>query len=336
MTEPAAAPGSSAALPPRDIEYAARFFGAFGWLLRRILRLDVTGLEHLDPSRPGVLVTNHNLGCWGLLDVAAVGYAFYHLQKPPALLAGMGEELAQKVPILGKRLPRAGMYVGTPANLRACLDRGDWLLIPPGGNCDMGRPIWMRNRVRFQKPFWVKGKRYFREQVWYLPESLARRVPLYPVAISGTHEMTPVLWESPRLFRYSGLKKLREKEFWGGYPITANHLVNLAIFLATPLRSSLFAWVVFALLNLYADPLFTYPLFPFPIRVRFGRPIEDVGYSEELPFQERQASVERAQERLVGSVNELLEQLDGGTWRRWFLRSGTDRTVTGNPPRADS
>ncbi|MBI4616826.1 MAG: 1-acyl-sn-glycerol-3-phosphate acyltransferase [Planctomycetes bacterium] len=328
-SETPSARGEAAADDPHDPVYSAHFFGRAGWLLRRIFRLEVEGLERIDRDRPGVLVINHNSGLWGLLDICAVYYAWHHLQAAPGPLSSMGERLVAQAPLLGGLFRRAGIYHGTPASLESVARRGHWVLVSPGGNVDMGRPIWRRNRVRFQKPFWIKGRRYFRDQLWYLQPVLDCGMPLYPVAISGTHEMTPILWESPRLYRWLGLKKLRGDEFWGGYPITINHLLNLAIFLATPLRSSLLAWIVFLLANTYFDPMLSYPLILPRVRIRIGEPIPELGYSSATTHMGREAALRATHQRLEAAVNSMLVDLDRKRW--WSRLLGRGRPPSSSP-----
>src|SRR3990167_3761069 len=155
-----------------DAKFTARFYRQIGPILATIFRLQVTGLENL--NRPGILAANHNAGLWGILDVLLIYHAFHNLRKTPGILSAMSEETVFKVPVLGPISAKTGLKIPSLACLGDCLDAGHWMLITPGANTDQLRPIWMKNRVRFQKTVFVNGKRVFRDQTWYLDSALSR------------------------------------------------------------------------------------------------------------------------------------------------------------------
>lgn len=298
-----------------DAAFTARFYRMVGPVLAAIFRLQVTGTENL--RTPGILASNHNAGLWGILDVLLLYHAFHNLRANPGILSAMSEETVFKVPVLGPVAAKTGLKIPNPGVLGDCLDSGHWVYITPGANTDQLRPIWMKNRARFQKAVFVNGRRVFRDQTWYLDAALARGAPVYPVSISGTHEMTPILWESPAILRWSGLERLRRDEHWPGFPITLNHFINAAILAATPLRSAWWAWLVFAALHVYVDFLYSYPLFPFQVKIHFGEPLPAGRYEDGMRLGEKQARQQKLHDDLVSKVNASLTRLDS---ERWWVR----------------
>jgi 1-acyl-sn-glycerol-3-phosphate acyltransferase len=246
-----------------------------------LFRVEYRGVEKIDPDKPAILAINHNAAFWGILDVLLVTFLWWRVQKkPPGILAGYGEEAVFKIPVLGTFFRNLGGVAARIPALRKNLQEGHWALFAPGANVDLLRPVRLRHRPRFKRAVWTKSKIHFAENVGYLDAARQAGAPVYPVSISGTSEITPILWESPRLLRWTGMRWLRKDENWPGFPITLNHFINLAIFLATPLRESWIAWIVFVLANIYVDLVYFYPVFPFKVKVDVLDPVtipEDVG-----------------------------------------------------------
>ena len=318
--------GPTSAWEGYDAEYVRRFYERVGPWLRRVFRLQVSGLEHLCSDEPGILVANHNAGLWGILDVASIYYAVHHLApKPLGELMAMSEETVFKIPGLGDIAARTGLKVPSVRCLDDCLDQHCWVLVTPGANTDQLRSIWLRRRPRFQRAIFLNGRRIFRDQTWYIDSALRRNLPLYPVSVSGTHEMTPILWESSRLYRWSGLAKWRGDEHWPGFPITLNHVLHAGLLALSPLGASPVAWAIFVLLHVYVDVLYSYPLFPFQIKVHFGSPIRAGDYLEASSVAERQRIRRRVHQELVESVREGLRRLDED--RLWYRAARALRLV---------
>jgi 1-acyl-sn-glycerol-3-phosphate acyltransferase len=89
----------------------------------------VTGLEHVHPHRPALLVGNHTL--FALLDapllLAALHETFGILPRP------LGDHLHFRVPLWRTLLERFGVVDGTPENLRALMEAREWVMLFPGG-----------------------------------------------------------------------------------------------------------------------------------------------------------------------------------------------------------
>jgi 1-acyl-sn-glycerol-3-phosphate acyltransferase len=304
-----------------DREYYVEFLRKCRFLLKSVFRMEVTGLEQLRLESPGILAGNHNWGLWGITEVLGLEYAWYHEQAQPAPdLIGQGGPELQKIPLLSTLVRRAGIVVASMQGMLGPLKEGRWILIQPGAVVDQGRPIWQRRRSRMKKVSWLGSERVLTEQLAYVAAATEGGYPIYPVAWSGTHELAPILWESTRLLHWTGTQRMRREENLPSFPITLNHVLNLAVFLATPLRRSPLGWVGFTLLNLYFDPVFAYPIFPFQLRIKIGAPIPVPDLSQKrLPLAEKHKIYREIHERVTHAVDSMLVELDEGRpWVRTF------------------
>jgi 1-acyl-sn-glycerol-3-phosphate acyltransferase len=315
---PSDAHGPEPDLSGFDRPYMERFLAErCGPILKGLFRMKVEGLDRLDLKRPGILAGNHNWGLWGISEVLGFEYAWYleQRERPPDLIAQGGPEL-QQIPVLNTLVRRAGIVVASMNGMLTPLRQGRWVLIQPGAVVDQGRPIWMRRRSRIKKVSWVGERRVLTDTLGYVAAAAEGGYPIYPVAWSGTHELAPILFESTRLLRWSGIHRMRREENLPSFPITLNHLINLGAFLLTPLRRSPAAWAAFALANVYVDWVFAYPIFPFQLRIKVGDPIEVPDLSQRhVSVLERQRIYRDIHARVVKQVDEMLVELDEG--RPW-------------------
>jgi 1-acyl-sn-glycerol-3-phosphate acyltransferase len=307
-----------------DTEFILKALGLLRVPLKYVFRIKVEGLENLDMSRPGIIVANQNAGVWGALNVVSMGYAWYTFQKNPPDCIAQGGKAVFSLPILRGLVKRAGFVPVSMEGMREPLRQGKWVFVTPGSNTDQFRPIWQRNRVRFKKVAWVNHRPVLSEQLGYIGIATEHGCPIYPLAISGTHEMSPVIYECTTIDRWLGLRWLRRGEHWASFPITLNHLINLCLFLLTPLKYSVTAWVVFILVNIYIDFVYLYPIFPFQIRLKFGPPVA-------VPKVELRGANRREQHKLftslhasvVARMNALHDEIEETRpWRRALRRFG--------------
>jgi 1-acyl-sn-glycerol-3-phosphate acyltransferase len=297
-----------------------RFARGFFWLgalpVRVLFRLRFEGLEHLRLDRPGIIVSNHNLGCWGSLESFAMGYVWYWLQADPPDLVHQGGTVFYKLPFGPTLARRVGAVPASVEGMRTPLREGRWIHVQPGALVDQYRPIWLRNRPRLKKVSWIGRRRVLSDQLAYAGVAVEGGHPIYPLAVSGSQEITPILWESVFLLRWTGLRWLRRDEDWPSFPITLNHVVNLVVFLLTPFAASAWAWGVFLLANVYVDWVYLYPLFPVQLRMRLGEPIEP-----RLPTSpsvvERLQEYRRTHRDVVQRLDDMLDDIEASRpWRR--------------------
>lgn len=145
------------------------------WLLASVwFRADVRGLDNIPERGPALLVGNHSGGNM-TPDTLILAMAFsthFGAERPFYQLA---HNLILSTPLAGL-LRRFGTVAATPDNARRALDAGAVLLVYPGGDHEVSRPIWERNRIDFA------GRRGFVRQ------ALEARVPLIPVVSIGGQE----------------------------------------------------------------------------------------------------------------------------------------------------
>jgi 1-acyl-sn-glycerol-3-phosphate acyltransferase len=99
------------------------------------------------------------------------------------------------MPGLGS-LRKFGTVAASPENARKALESGAALLVYPGGDYEVHRPSWQRNRVDFD------GRKGF------LRLALAQNVPIVPVVAIGGQETALFLTRGERLAKLFALDRL--------------------------------------------------------------------------------------------------------------------------------
>lgn len=154
---------------PTEQPYLAGWL-AFWGALRRYHRYEVQGIEHLTTGRPVLIVGYHGRPLAHDLCMLTVE-VFERLGYLPHGVAHGGFEHIPRGPrILGE----LGFVTADSGSLSAAIERGEHILVAPGGTREGCRPFWRRYHVDW-------GPRY-----GYL--QLARRygLPVVPVAASGS------------------------------------------------------------------------------------------------------------------------------------------------------
>jgi len=218
-------------------------------------------------------IVNHGQGFWGIIDVL-LALDYWYIQKnfkTPLYL--ISEEIVFKIPLISSLALKGGLKNASRKNIELLLETGASIVIPPGGDGELLKPFWMKDKPVFTKSIYLNGKMILKTQTWFLDSSLKTKTPIVPLSISGTHEMTPIIYTSFFIHKYSGMAYWRRNEFLPGYPITINHFINLAIFLLTPFSDSILAWIIFILAHIYIDFLYTYPIIFRKIYIRFSNKI---------------------------------------------------------------
>ena len=161
-------------LDERDPDYIRERLPLF-WMLASIwYRGEVRGLGNIPDSGPVLLVGNHSGGNMlpdtGVFTVAFSTY--FGVERPFFQLA---HNLVLSMPGLSW-LRKFGTVAASPANARKALESGSVLLVYPGGDYEVHRPSWERNRVDFG------GRRGF------IRLALELDVPIVPVVAIGGQE----------------------------------------------------------------------------------------------------------------------------------------------------
>lgn len=145
------------------------------WLLASLwYRGEVRGLGNIPDSGPVLLVGNHSGGNL-IPDTAVFTLAFttyFGAERPFYQLA---HNLVLSLPGLGS-LRKFGTVAASPANAQKALESGAALLVYPGGDYEVHRPSWERNRIDFGSR---KG---------FIRLALEQNVPIVPIVSIGGQE----------------------------------------------------------------------------------------------------------------------------------------------------
>jgi 1-acyl-sn-glycerol-3-phosphate acyltransferase len=184
----------AADLDERDPDYIRESLPGL-WLLASIyFRADVRGLGNIPEEGPVLLVGNHSGGNLtpdtGVFTLAFSTYfgverAFYQL----------AHNLVLSMPGLGM-LRKYGTVAASPENARKALRAGAAVLVYPGGDYEVHRPIWERHRVDFDGR---KG---------WLRLALQEKVPIVPVVAVGGQETSIFLSRGEWLARALNLDRM--------------------------------------------------------------------------------------------------------------------------------
>ena len=165
------------------------------WLAASLwYRGEVRGLGNIPDDGAVLMVGNHSGGNM-TPDTVVFTLAFntyFGVERPFYQLA---HNLVLSMPGLGS-LRRFGTVAASPGNARKALQAGAALLVYPGGDYEVHRPFWQRNRVDFD------GRKGF------IRLALQENVPIVPVVSIGGHETALFLTRGEGLARLLALDRL--------------------------------------------------------------------------------------------------------------------------------
>jgi 1-acyl-sn-glycerol-3-phosphate acyltransferase len=181
-------------LHERDPDYIRDRMAAMWMLASFYFRADVRGLENIPPEGPVLLVGNHSGGNL-TPDSFVFGLAFnsyFGVERPFYQLA---HNLVVSWPWLSW-LRKLGTVAASHENARKLLQSGAVVLVYPGGDYEVHRPIWESARVDFN------GRKGF------LRLALETNVKIVPVVGLGGQETALFLSRGERLARLLQLDRL--------------------------------------------------------------------------------------------------------------------------------
>jgi 1-acyl-sn-glycerol-3-phosphate acyltransferase len=159
-------------------------------LYRLYFRVRSEGHEHIPARGPVVLATNHG----GLLPfdgaMAIVDVALH--TDPPRLARSIVDRWAGTLPWINVFFARVGQVIGTRENFASLLDEGQIVLVFPEGMNGIRKTVTQRHRVQ---PF----------HVGFVEQALRCRTPIVPMAIIGSDDQAPILYDVQPLARLLGL-----------------------------------------------------------------------------------------------------------------------------------
>src|SRR5439155_7975608 len=165
------------------------------WLLCSLwFRAEVRGLGNVPEEGPVLLVGNHSGGNL-TPDTTVFTLAFYTYFGVERRFYQLAHNLVLAMPGLS-RLRKFGTVAASHENAHKALESGAALLVYPGGDYEVHRPIWDGNKVNFNGR---KG---------YIRLALEKDVPIVPVVAIGGQETALFLSRGERLARLLRLDKL--------------------------------------------------------------------------------------------------------------------------------
>jgi 1-acyl-sn-glycerol-3-phosphate acyltransferase len=165
------------------------------WLFASIwYRGEVRGLGNIPDSGPVLLVGNHSGGNM-TPDTLVFTLAFNTYFGAERSFFQLAHNLVLSMPGLGQ-LRRFGTVAASPSNARKALESGAALLVYPGGDYEVHRPTWHRNRVDFG------GRKGF------VRLALEQDVPIVPVVSIGGQETALFVSRGERLARLLALDRM--------------------------------------------------------------------------------------------------------------------------------
>jgi 1-acyl-sn-glycerol-3-phosphate acyltransferase len=181
-------------LDERDPDYIREQLPSM-WLLSSLyFRGEVRGLGNVPEDGPVLLVGNHsggNLTVDSGVFVLAFS-AYFGVERP---LYALAHNLVVSWPGLGF-LRRFGVIAASPGNAEAALDAGAVVLVYPGGDREVHRPVWERNHIDFG------------DRKGWIALALEKDVPVVPVVAIGGQETSLFLSRGETLARALLLDRL--------------------------------------------------------------------------------------------------------------------------------
>lgn len=168
----------------------ARSFPLFYALYRLYFRVQSEGHAAIPREGPVVLAGNHG----GLLPFDGAMTVLDVLLKtdPPRLPRAIVERWAGQLPFVNVFFARVGQVVGTHENFAKLLADGEAVLVFPEGVEGIRKPITQRYRVQ-------------RFHVGFVEHALRARAPIVPMAVLGSDDQAPILFDVKPLARLLGL-----------------------------------------------------------------------------------------------------------------------------------
>jgi len=192
--------------------------GVWNALMDRYFRLELDGFENL-PDEPCLLIGVHSGGPL-TMDAWTVIMGWWRHFGTKRSLHGTAHDVLMNAPVLGDYFRRLGVISPSKENIRAAFDKGDDVILWPGGEVDCYRNWLDRDKA-------VLGGRK-----GFIRLAMSAGVPIVPVATVGGHDTLFVLSEGRRLAKWLKLKERMRSDV---APITLSWPFGVALHL-TPFQ----------------------------------------------------------------------------------------------------
>jgi 1-acyl-sn-glycerol-3-phosphate acyltransferase len=158
-------------------------------------RSEVRGFDRLPEHGPFLVVGNHSGGQMPP-DIPVLLTAWWRERGADEPVYALFHQFLLGIPGVGPLLKRAGAIDAGPIDAEAIL-RGDGILIDyPGGDYEVFRPWWERNRIEF-------GDRH-----GFVRLALRTQVPIVPAVSVGSHETLIVLSRGQHIAKRLGIDRI--------------------------------------------------------------------------------------------------------------------------------
>ena len=201
-----------------DPKLMKRQGGLWNTLMNRYFRLEIDGWDRL-PDEPCLLVGVHSGGPL-TMDAWTVIMAWWRQFGETRALHGTAHDVLMNAPVLGQYFRRLGTISPSRDNIQAAFDRGDDVILWPGGELDCYRSWLDRDKA-------VLGGRK-----GFIRMAMRAGVPIVPVATVGGHDTLFVLSEGRGLAKLLNLKERMRSDV---APVTLSWPFGLALHL-TPFQ----------------------------------------------------------------------------------------------------
>ena len=158
-------------------------------------RSEVKGFERLPRRGPFLVVGNHSGGQMPP-DLPVLLTAWWRERGEDEPVYALFHSFLLGLPGLGPVMARAGAVEASPSKAEAVLRGGGILIDYPGGDHEVFRPWWERNRIEFGGRLGV------------VRLALRTQVPVVPAVSVGTHETLVVLARGERVAEWLGLDRI--------------------------------------------------------------------------------------------------------------------------------
>lgn len=254
-------------------------------VLRWFHRPSISGVEHLPRDRAFLLVANHNAAL-GVSEIfCLVSLKFEEFDAVP--ITALAHPFSFHIWPLTKGMAVSGAIPSTREAAMEALGAGLGVLVFPGGDHEVSRPVWQAGRVDFAG------------RTGFLRIARDAGVAVVPMGIAGSHYSAPVVWRSwllPWLFVYPRVMGLKR------YPLTLMSVAGAGALLATLPGVVGWGWAALWTWLWMLSPLTLLPWVPVTIRFRVGAPIE----AEALFAEGGERGLEAAYATVVGRVQALV------------------------------
>lgn len=179
----------------RDPGYVERVHPLIGaWL--RYFDPEIQGFDNVPESGPFLVVGNHSGGIW-MPDYWAFLHRWVAERGPEAPIYSMGFDFLFGIPGAANLARKMGSVPASRENAGHILERGDPIMVYPGGDAEDYRPWTERHRVELQG------------RTGFVRLALRHGAPVVPLVAHGSHDAIIVLTRGENLARRLGFDRLR-------------------------------------------------------------------------------------------------------------------------------